>query len=234
MPTPEQMEGEMRFVSWNAKVNRDPDTVLDQLHDIIGEYDPQIICLQEFHQYTGAAKKRFGKEGSGNWHVYAHNDWLYSNNCPVMVRAATHDQQTRGAGWDTLRYRCDWSGPKGKVFDGRTWTYVKTNSCWIMSVHRCTGGEDANREAFAVEYDALVKWARNHAELPVVIFGDHNISAGNMCPGSSARIADAIGGAVLTPGGGVDYAVKQDFRGGATKGGKHGSDHAVVNMWREP
>lgn len=233
MPTPAQIDGERRIVAWNAKVNRDPDTVLDQLHDIIETHDPQVICLQEFHQYAGPAKQRFGKEGSGKWYVYAHNDWQYANNCPVMVRSATHDQQTRGQGWNTLRTTTDWSGPKGKVFNGRTWTYVKTNSAWILSLHRCTGGDGPNKAAFREEYEALEQWARNHAELPVIILGDHNIGPGSTCAHSSKLLADAIGGAVLHPGGGVDYAVKQDVRGQVTKGGKHGSDHCCILLERE-
>jgi exonuclease III len=228
MPTEEQMQGEMRLVSWNAKVNRDPHLVLDQLHALIVDHDPQVIVLQEFHQYVSPARDRYGAK----WWIYAHNDWTYSNNCPVMVRKATHDKQTRDDGWDTLRTRTDWTGPQGKVFDGRTWTWVTTNSANILSLHRCTNGDTKNKAAFAEEYDRLSQWAENHQGKPLVIFGDHNIGPGDDCANSSKRLAKAIGGKVIADGG-VDYAVVRDFNGKAKKAGKYGSDHAVVVLERQ-
>lgn len=232
-PSDEQKEGEYRFVSWNAKVNRDVDTVLDQLHQIIVDHDPQVICLQEFYQYVSAAKKRFGPDGTGNWWIYSHNDWQYSNNSPVMVRSATHDKQTRGEGWDTVRYTTKWTGPKGKVFNGRTWTWVKTNSCYVMSVHRCTGGDGPNKAAFSDEYDLLVKWAKNHDDKPVVILGDHNCGQGATFKGASKLVGEAIGGGITGPGTGVDYAVRKGFTGSSKDIKKYGSDHEGVFILRD-
>jgi endonuclease/exonuclease/phosphatase family metal-dependent hydrolase len=233
MPTEDQKQGEYRIVSWNAKVNRDPDTVMGDLHRLIEDWDPQVICLQEFYQYVGAAKKRFGKEGSGNWWVYAHNDWKQAGNSPVMVRSATHDQQKRGQGWDTVRYTTKWTGPKGTVFDGRTWTWVKTNSAYFMSVHRCTGGEGKNKEAFADEYDLLVRWAQTHDNLPVVLLGDHNCSQADDHKGSSKKVAAAIGGGITGPKSGVDFAVRRGFTGSAKDIPKYGSDHEGVFILRD-
>lgn len=232
-PTDDQKEGEYRFVSWNAKVNRDVDQVMDDLHRLIEDWDPQVICLQEFYQYLSAAKKRYGKDGTGNWYVYGHSDWQYSGNSPIMVRAATHNRQERGKGWDTIRYQTHWTGPKGKDFNGRTWTWVKTNSAYILSVHRCTGGNGPNKEAFADEYDLLLKWARNHDDLPVVILGDHNCSQGDDFPNSSKRLAEAIGGGITGPKSGVDFAVRKSFTGSSKDTPKYGSDHEGVFILRD-
>lgn len=228
MVTEEQIDGERKIVAWNAKVGRPVGTVLDNLHNLIQDHDPQVIVLQEFHEYLGKARDRY----EDKWWLYGHNDWQYANNCPVMVRKATHNKQDRHDGWDSLRTTVNWHGPKGKVFDGRTWTYVKTNSAWFLSLHRCTNGPTDNPKAFAEEFDTLKRWADNHKGLPICIIGDHNIGATNDAKDGSKRLAEAIGGKVIADGG-VDYAVVRDFKGSLKHGKKYGSDHEAIILTRK-
>lgn len=215
------------MVSWNAKVSRDPQQVMSGLRDIVGDLDPDVVCLQEFKGYMKALRDTFG----GDWFIYAHADWDESNDNPLMVRRAGHEQLERGVknGWDTLRTRTDWTGPHGNVHHGRTWTWAKVSGVWVMSFHRVTGGNGKNRAAFAEEHDAVVTWLGNHQ--PAVVIGDHNCGPHvTTYPNTSRLIADHAGGGIDHHGG-IDYAIVVDANGEVTWHGKHGSDHPAIR-WK--
>lgn len=209
-------------------MNRPTGEVLDGLATLIDSTNPDVVCLQEFKGYVGKARDRFG----GNWFIYAHNDWAESNDNPVMVRKAGHEQAERDTknGWDTLRTTTDWTGPQGGTHHGRTWTWVKVSGVWVLSFHRCTGGKDRNQRAFMEEYDTVVTWIGNHT--PCLVIGDHNCGKSATFPGASKLIAQEVGGSLSGhPEADIDYAIQTGVKGSLDVKGSQGSDHRAI-IWK--
>jgi endonuclease/exonuclease/phosphatase family metal-dependent hydrolase len=219
--------GTKRVVSWNMKVGRNHQTVLDGLADLIKATNPSVVCLQEAKGYVGDLRKRFGNQ----WHIYAQNDWEEAADNPVMTLAAQYKGKKRGDpnGWDTLRTTTHWVGPQGGGHKGRTWTWAKCDGLWVMSFHRVTAGKDKNQAAFRETYDNVGKWIGGHS--PCLILGDHNCGPGATFAWASKPLAQTAGGTISAPSsGGIDYAIQHNVKGTVVTKGNYGSDHPAI-LW---
>lgn len=207
-------------------MNRSDDQVGDSLAQLIADWLPDVICLQEAQGYLDVLRNRF----DCGWWTYAHKDWKESGHNPVLTRRDLYSQKHRGQadGWDTVRTTEKWVGPQGGSHKGRTWTWVKVQGLWVMSLHRCTDGDGKNKAQFGAEYDALCKWMRNHS--PCVVLGDHNCGPKKTHPGASKLVAQAVGGACryddTDPG--IDYALTLGRKGTLERGKPYGSDHGAT------
>jgi exonuclease III len=212
----------LKIVSWNTKVGRGDKVVGDNLHDLIQDTDPDVICLQEADGYVDMLKNRYGD----HWWVYAKNGWEESQHNPVMVRKSVDEKKTFEEGWNVARYTTKWHGPQGGSHNGRTWTFVNVNGIWVMSFHRCTDGNGKNKAAFQDEFDRVVKWSSNRSK-PWIIFGDHNCGPKKTFKGASKNIANKVGGKIRHDGG-IDYAITKNLKGSVNHLNKsYGSDHAA-------
>lgn len=206
-----------RVVSWNCKVGRNTSTVVGNLQDLVRDLDPDVILLQEAKGYVSAIRDAFKK----SWQIFADSD--AGKDDPVMVREGISVSD-----WGTRKYTTHWVGPQGGDQKGRTWTYAVIDGTEYLSLHRCWGGtKDSNAKAYADEASLLVK-AYGSSGRPFVVFGDTNTSPSASYPNSMKDIAKRTGGKLITPGGGIDYAVVRGVTG--TMGSKkpYGSDHDAV------
>lgn len=217
----------MRVVSWNAEVNRSDSEFRSGFDKLVAAHNPAVVLLQEAGDYIDCLKNSYGNK----WHVYAKTGWDESTNCPVLVRSS-YNAKSYGDpnGWGTVRMSTGWEGPNGHAHPGRTWTYCKVDGHWFLSLHRVTGGNAKNKSAFHEEYDELVAWIGAHDDIPTLVFGDHNCHPGDRWKGASVLVAEAVHGNLAHPGGGIDYAIRRNYRGSVTKGNAYGSDHQCV-IW---
>jgi hypothetical protein len=176
-----------RIASWNAKVGRNVGTVLDQLHDLIVDLDPQAIALQEFAGYVSAARDRYGDK----WWILADAD--KGNDCPLFVRRAALDAAPE---WGCRWYRTDWTGPQGGEHEGRTWTWCRLpDDTEILSLHRCWNkGQTRNGAAYEDEAELLVNAYGDPGTRPLVLIGDTNTGYNADGPHTMRDIANRVGG----------------------------------------
>jgi hypothetical protein len=213
-----------RIASWNAKVGRNVGTVLDQLHDLIVDLDPQAIALQEFAGYVSAARDRYGDK----WWILADAD--KGNDCPLFVRRAALDAAPE---WGCRWYRTDWTGPQGGEHEGRTWTWCRLpDDTEILSLHRCWNkGQTRNGAAYEDEAELLVNAYGDPGTRPLVLIGDTNTGYNADGPHTMRDIANRVGGN-LRAGHGVDYALTRGQSGTMSTGSYYGSDHPAIMFTR--
>lgn len=229
--------GVLRVVAWNCKVNRPPGDVANGLRNLIQDQDPDVVCLQEAGDYVSKIKQEFGVDHGGAWRVYCHNDWTKANDCPVMVHKR-FNAKTRGDpdGWNTIRTKTEWTGPSGHTHKGRTWTWVKVDSRFVCSFHRCTGGKGKNKASAKEEYDVMCEWISDRTDERIIVLGDHNIGPQEQDPyWSSWGIADHCHGSTRFDNGdaGIDYAICRNQKGDVVRTKTYGSDHKAVRIVAE-
>lgn len=206
-----------RVVSWNCKVGRNANTVVGNLRDLIQDLDPDVILLQEAKGYVSAFRDAFGD----GWQIYADAD--KGKDDPVMAR-----EKIKVDTWGVRKYTTHWVGPQGGDQKGRTWTFIQTGGVEYLSLHRCWGGtKDSNAKAYADEASLLVK-AYGASGRPFVVFGDTNTSPSATYPNSMKDLAKRTGGKLITPGGGIDYALVRGVTGSMGSKKAYGSDHDAV------
>ena len=216
------------IVSYNAKVNRHPAEVVTAIKRIIKD-NPSIdvIVLQEAGEYVHALR------GLKGWKVYAKSGWRESMNNPILVRRRISIPKTVwGVNWGVIRCTIPWTGPKeGIKHPGRTFTWVKVGSTWIVSIHRVTGGREKNKKSYLEERDKISQfvWTRAKSS-PCVVFGDTNTAYNANYDGSMQDLANRTGGRLVADKGdaGIDYALVKQLRAVVHRTKEYGSDHRAA------
>lgn len=225
--------GTLRIVAWNCHTGRSDDAVGDGLRNLINDLDPDVLCLQEATNYTDVIKARFDVSNGGAFRCYWHKEWAEANQCPVLVHKR-FNAKTRGDpnGWNTIRCTTKWTGPNGNSHAGRTWTWVKVDSRYVVSIHRATGYKGQNKPASKDEYAVLCDWLEARDDQRIVVLGDHNMGPKEASPyWTSKCAANYVHGSTrydqADPG--IDYAICRNQQADQVKRkGSYGSDHRAV------
>lgn len=218
------MARELRVIAtWNTHVGRDPIEVIIGLRRLIHDTRADVICLQEARGYVTALRLAFP-----TWRIYAKAGWPDSNHAPVMVRRSLRRGRHYGTGWGTVRIEADWVYA-GTSKPGRTWTWVRVDGVYILSLHRIVSSRGDNGESYLEEAHALREWFDEHGG-PMVAFGDCNEGPRDTRPNTMLAISRKVKGTLASdrdePG--IDYALVRDLTCTVERTDTYGSDHRAA------
>ena len=207
-------------VGFNCHVGRSPAKVVTGLRRLIADTDADVIALQEARGYVTALKLAFPA-----WKVYAKSGWPDSDHCPVMVRRNLPRGRRYGHGWGTVRIENGWTY-EGTPKPGRTWTWVKVDGTFVLSLHRVRGGHGGNSVSYLEEAHALREWFDDH-DGPMVAIGDANEGPVDTRPNTMLQIARKVGGRLIfdRDDRGIDYALARGLTGHLERTDSYGSNH---------
>lgn len=210
----------LRVLDWNAKVHRDPAVVAAAIEQMARQYDaPHVIVVHEAHQYRAAIKARMADD----YRLYAARGWAKAASTIVLVRRSVAVER-----WWALRMKLSWIGPQGGLQPGRTMPVIRLERWTVVGVHKAWGlPRGRNLRSVGEEFDRLVKLASRKSmhRKPLVLVGDWNAGPRSTHPDAPRTLAARIGGRVIVPGPGVDYAIVRGCHGGGFPVQRHGSDH---------
>jgi hypothetical protein len=221
------------IISFNARVSRGDEAMIRSVKGILHDHaGTDVLLFQECAEYVDALRRTF----SDDWIIYARDGWPESLHNPVMVRKDPgFPRRSYGAGWGTVRNKTRWIGPiHGLDHAGRTWTWVKVGTVYVMSLHRATDGDGQNRRAYLEEAGRLKEFMRR-GQRPrhIIIFGDTNTAYRAKHPGSMENIRADVKGRLLvdTRDPGIDYAlVTRNVAAKVNRTENYGSDHLAAVM----
>jgi hypothetical protein len=224
------------IVSFNAKVGRGGPAMIKSVREILDDHPhTDVLLFQECEGYIDDLRRAFTGPNKG-WYVYCRDGWKESMMNPVMVRKATgFPKRTYGGGWGTIINKTPWIGPKhGLHHPGRTWTWVKVGKVHVVSLHRVTGGQAKNKQAYLEEARRLTRFFEaKRPEASVIVFGDTNTGYRDTHDGSMRDIRAEVEGRLIadqeSPG--IDYALTtRNVSATMQRTQQYGSDHKMVVM----
>ena len=214
MPSPKLPR---RILSWNAKVGRNPVTVVAALYAFIAISRPQVIVLSEATAYAPALRRAFKLR----WHVYRKG-----SDMVVMVRRNLPKPTVTAVGHDIA-----WRGPKaGLPHAGRSWLVLDWDGFRLIALHRVPGGpaggvspelDGVNKLAWDTEAQLLAGLLRD--TISALVVGDQNARIVELVVFMANHNLDPI-----STGAKVDWAMARHFRATGRRLLRRGSDHPAV------
>lgn len=220
----------LRWLVWNAKTNRNPDTVVDTIETLLLRHDADVAIINEAETYIPLMRRRLVGYRVFTGPAPRTRQDKEDRSTAILVR------RRRGITTkltNLLRTRIRWRGPKGGLHWGRTFPVVdirKDGINWrIIGVHRVPGGPTMHDAEWAAEDRRLRRYCTNRGSRAraLLVGGDQNTLPTNSHRLGTRSLARRIGGRIV-PGHKVDHLIVRSCRVLVNVGAKHGSDHYLL------
>lgn len=220
-----------KIASWNCKVNRDNNDVVNAVRDIIFKHDPDALSLQEALKYRLDLEDEFDDRYE---FVYDPTATFENRRASTILMVKRSKRLKRSNVLNTLYIRNDeeWVGPEGGTQPGRSYPVALCRDNWAyFGIHRVTAYSSRNSTASVEENKALVLNMKRAAAkgYNFIAAGDWNSTAQAEHPRSVKGIARATHSNLLV-GAGVDHAIGYGVKATCWIGPKYGSDHSL-KVW---